>query len=107
MGVPSTPPAPAVFKILPPIWERWWFVMLAAVVVGLSITGLYRYRVARLLELERVRTHIASDLHDDIGSGLSRMAILSEVVKRQIAVTAEESVPMLTEIAESARGLVD
>jgi signal transduction histidine kinase len=40
---------------------------------------LYRYRISRLLELEQVRTRIASDLHDDIGAGLSRLAILSEV----------------------------
>jgi len=50
---------------------------------------------------------MATDLHDDIGSGLSRMAILSEVVKQQMGNTEEQSVPMLTEIADSARTLVD
>jgi signal transduction histidine kinase len=38
----------------------------------------------RLLELERVRTRIAADLHDDIGSSLSGMAFLSEAVKQQV-----------------------
>jgi len=50
---------------------------------------------------------IATDLHDDIGSSLSRMAILSEVVKGQIRGASQESVPLLTEIADTARGLVD
>src|SRR5262249_28080571 len=36
-----------------------------------------------------------------------RMAILSEVVKRQIRGGSKESVPLLTEIADTARGLVD
>ncbi len=66
----------------------------------------YRYRLARVVELERVRMRIAADLHDDIGASLSRMAILSEVVKQQVASSAQQSVPMLTEIADSARGLV-
>ena len=63
--------------------------------------------LARLLELERVRTRIAADLHDDIGAGLSRMAILSEVVKRSIGGGGGGNpTPMLTEIADSARGLL-
>jgi signal transduction histidine kinase len=78
---------------------------LAAILAGLAVYAAYGYRVARLLELERVRTRIATDLHDDIGASLSRMAILSEVVKRQVG-SAQVSVPMLTEIADSARGLV-
>src|SRR5262249_14658216 len=69
--------------------------------------GLYRYRVARLLELERVRTRIASDLHDDIGSSLTRMAILSEVAMRRLKGAEQESVSILTDIAESARGVTD
>ncbi len=105
-GIPSQHPATVSFTILPPIWQRWWSLTLTALLIGLAIYSLYRYRVARLLELERVRTRIATDLHDDIGSSLSRMAILSEVVRQQIGTTERDSLPMLTEIADSARGLV-
>jgi signal transduction histidine kinase len=34
------------------------------------------------LELERIRMRIATDLHDDIGSNLTRIALLSEVGQR-------------------------
>jgi signal transduction histidine kinase len=44
----------------------------------------YRYRLRRLLEIERVRTRIASDLHDDIGANLTRIAILSEVAHSRL-----------------------
>ena len=76
-------PATISFAILPPIWQRGWFLALAAAVAALGIYALYRYRVAQLLKVERVRTRIAGDLHDDIGAGLSRIAILSEVACHQ------------------------
>ena len=71
------------FTILSPIWQRWWFLSMAAALIAIFAYGLYRYRVARLLELERVRTRIASDLHDDIGANLTKIGILSEVVRQQ------------------------
>jgi signal transduction histidine kinase len=83
-GVPNEIPASLSFTILPPIWQRWWFMMLAATLFGLVVYYLYRYRVMRLLEVERVRTRIAADLHDDIGSNLTRIAILSEVANSRL-----------------------
>jgi signal transduction histidine kinase/ligand-binding sensor domain-containing protein len=102
----SAAPATVTFTILRPVWQRWWFLALAAIVVGVMVYAFYSYRMARLLEMANVRTRMATDLHDDIGSGLSRMAILSEVVKQQMGNTAEQSGPLLTEIADSARALV-
>lgn len=111
-GVVSEQPASFAFTILPPVWQRWWFVGLATGLLGLLVYSMFRYRLARLLELERVRTRIAADLHDDLGAGLSRVAILSEVVKRQVDVNGGgnpggvAAAPLLTEIADSARGLL-
>jgi signal transduction histidine kinase len=106
-GETSREPAVFEFRILPPIWQRGWFLVLAAGVAGSVVYALHRYRVARLIELERVRTRIATDLHDDIGAALSQMAILSEVVKQHPTVTQPELAQMLTHIADMARSLVD
>ncbi len=109
-GQVSTEPASVSFTILPPFWQRWWFILLAALTLsGLAYLG-HRSRVARVVAVERIRTRIASDLHDDIGASLSRMAILSEVVKHQAGLDNghnTQSAALLTEIADSARGLVD
>src|SRR6185503_20138071 len=43
----------------------------------------HRVRVSRMLALEQIRTRIATDLHDDIGSGLSQISILSQLASRQ------------------------
>ena len=88
-------PRPSTFTILSPVWQRWWFLALVALAVGLTVYALYRYRVARLLEMANMRTRIATDLHDDIGANLTRIALLSEVAARSRA--ASES-------ARAARG---
>jgi ligand-binding sensor domain-containing protein/two-component sensor histidine kinase len=82
-GVMSERAANFAFTILPPLWQRWWFIAIIVALGGLIAYVFYRYRVARLVELERVRTRIASDLHDDIGSNLTKIGILSEVVRQQ------------------------
>jgi ligand-binding sensor domain-containing protein len=105
-GVKSSSPATIVLTILPPLWQRWWFLALVALTASLAIYSLYRYRVARLLELERVRTRIATDLHDDIGSSLSQVSVLSEVIRRRIGDKPAVAEP-LSMIANLSRDLID
>jgi signal transduction histidine kinase len=81
--VASPAPAALTFRIAAPIWQRPWFVALLVLATGLTAYALYRYRMARILEVADMRTRIATDLHDDIGANLTRIAILSEVAKRQ------------------------
>jgi signal transduction histidine kinase len=100
-GVASANPATVSFTILRPVWQRWWFVSLAALVVGLTSLAFYRSRIKRIVELERVRTRIATDLHDDIGANLTRISILSEVAKQQNG--AGPVGQMLSSIADIAR----
>jgi ligand-binding sensor domain-containing protein len=77
-------PAILEFTILAPVWQRWWFrLTMISAMLGI-IYWLHHYRTLRVVELERVRTRIASDLHDDIGSGLSQIAVLSEVARAQL-----------------------
>ena len=106
-GAASKQPAVVTFTILPPIWQRWWFVTIALVGMGLIIYALYRYRVSRLLELERVRTRIASDLHDDIGSNLSLIAGLSEMLRQQTRQIDSQIAERLRVIANASRQSVE
>jgi two-component system, NarL family, sensor histidine kinase UhpB len=64
--------------------KRQRFVLVGMIVVITLLAILiawYRMmnRIKRELEIERVRNHIAKDLHDDIGSTLSSIRIISKI----------------------------
>jgi PAS domain S-box-containing protein len=69
--------------------------------------ALRRAREERLRELERVRKRIATDLHDDIGSSLTQISILSEVARQQIGHDESPATKPLSMIANASRELVD
>ena len=106
-GATSVQPAFVSFTILRPIWQRWWFLSLAGLLVAGAAYEVHRYRVNRLLELERVRTRIATDLHDDIGASLSQIAILSEVVRQKVGRDHAAVTEQLSQITTSSSELMD
>jgi signal transduction histidine kinase len=97
--------ASLAFVIKPPIWRRWWFVLSMAGLVAIGLLAAHRTRVARLVAVERVRTRIASDLHDDIGSNLSQIAILGELLQRKA--DTGTATAYLARIADLSRQSVD
>ncbi len=106
-GAVSPQPASISFTVLPPLWRTWWFVSLCAIAAsGLAFT-IHRYRLAQVLALANVRTHIATDLHDDIGASLSQIAVLSEVALRSQSDADESGITPLTQIAGISRELID
>jgi len=103
----SPTPAVIAFTIHAPVWQRWWFIALSMALIGAGSYALYRYRLARLIEMERVRTRIAADLHDDIGSSLSQIAIISEVLHKQIQPQEQSVDRNLSLMARVSREAVD
>jgi signal transduction histidine kinase/streptogramin lyase len=99
-------PASVSFVVQPPVWRRAWFLSLTLGTLGLVGYQLHRLRLRRVLELEKVRTHIASDLHDDIGSNLSQIAILSEVAARRLGSHEPPTRDLLASIAAQSRDTV-
>src|SRR5205085_10712176 len=65
--------------------QKAWFIALMIVITGLLAYAIYRYRVRQLIHVQKVRNRIASDLHDEIGSNLTNINILSTLSKRNLA----------------------
>jgi signal transduction histidine kinase len=64
-------------------------------------------RVKSQLEIEKLKLKIASDLHDNIGAGLTEISILSEVAERSEGQSSSIVKKDLQKISETARLLVD
>ncbi len=71
------------FRIRPPFWKTGWFISFVMAVVGVLLYMVYRYRIRQLQRIQQVRNRIATDLHDDIGSTLTNISILTELSKRK------------------------
>jgi signal transduction histidine kinase len=56
--------------------------VVAGVGFVLGILGLHRFRLAQLRQLEALRLRIATDLHDEVGSNLSAISLLSRKVQK-------------------------
>jgi len=101
-------PASVSFVVIPHLWMRPWFLALAGLALAAVAYAGYRVRLAHLLAVERVRTRIATDLHDDIGASLSKIAILSDVAGQELSTMRDSPVAApLAQIADTSRDCVD
>jgi len=93
--------------INPPFYQTWWFVTLVVMIIVFFIYYLGTIRVKSQLEIEKLKLKIASDLHDNIGAGLTEISILSEVAERNEGHSSSIVKKDLQKISETARQLVD
>jgi signal transduction histidine kinase len=88
--------------ITPAWWQTWWFRLGAGALLVSLLVLAYNYRVSQLLRIEHMRVRIASDLHDDIGSRLSSIALMSDVARGRLQ-KADQEGAALSRIGEIAR----
>ncbi len=87
--------------ITPPYWATWWFRLLIGAVLAAAMYAVYTYRLRKALEVERLRLRIAGDLHDDVGSNLSTIAMVSRSAQRD-AQLSDATRKKLSEIFDTA-----
>lgn len=113
-GVWNTTGASIAFTLPAPFWMTWWFRGMAALVVVVVIGGTIRFielrKIRRRIEqlerekaLERERSRISKDMHDEVGANLTKIAILSELALRD----ATQAPAHLGRITETSREVID
>ncbi|HLR25050.1 MAG TPA: two-component regulator propeller domain-containing protein, partial [Fodinibius sp.] len=93
------------FEVLAPFWLRWWFIALVLLaLLGIVVLFYNYYRVRKMVDIERMRVRIASDLHDDVGSTLTEIALQSDFLQTMdVDDSLEES---LQQIGTQSRKIV-
>lgn len=110
---PGRPPGPILRQELfavTPIYRRWWFVLTIAGMLLMPPALWYRLRLERQLAMERLRARIATDLHDDLGAGLTQVSLYSELIRRasepQVAAWAERVGEQARSLSEGMRDII-
>ncbi len=93
--------------IKPQFYRTWWFVSTLLFIVALLIYEVHELRVNKLLAVETLRHRVARDLHDDMGSTLSTINILSSMAKSKIEEDALKTNEYLIKISEYSERMMD
>lgn len=81
-------------------YRTWWFILACVVTLISLMYGLYRYRLLQILQMERLRLKLSSDLHDDVGGLLSGVAYQMELLEQTIG---EKHKSLVQQVAASSR----
>lgn len=105
-GVWNQEGASLTFRIRYPYYQTVWFWASVTLATGLLLFSLYRYRLQQLRRVELTRHRIADDLHDEIGSKISTVALRLDMTGRHPDLP-EVAQHQLSELADTSRRLVD
>ena len=101
----AEPGASLQLSVVPPLWRTTWFRLLLTTLFLAALWLLHRLRLRQVLATERLRLRISRDLHDEIGAGLSSIALLSDAVGTMDRLEAGER-SQLRLISQYARDMV-
>jgi len=115
-GVWNRAGASQALVVVPPVWRAWWFLTLCGLAFSVAIAAVVRVIATRRLRarlrlaeqrhsMDRERARIAQDMHDEIGSKLTRISFLSEIA-RHAGENAPEVAPPVEAIASTSRELL-
>lgn len=88
--------------IQPPFWRTWWFYLLCVLFVSGIVWGLMQYRLQQAVKMERLRVKISSDLHDEVGTLLSGLAMQTEVLELTARKEDKSKLHRIAELSRSA-----
>ena len=96
---------PVALTVRPPLWRRWYVWVLVGLLAVALVAGAYQLRIREILRTEATRRRIADDLHDDIGSKVSTVALRLDLAGRSAGLSFEDR-RQLASLAGTARGVV-
>ncbi|GAA0879578.1 two-component regulator propeller domain-containing protein [Algoriphagus jejuensis] len=100
-------PARYDFIIKPSLAQTWWFKALLALIFLAVVYVIYSLHINRILAVAKLRNQLARDLHDDMGSTLSTINILSSMAKTKIGIDPAKSSEYISKISENSQRMME
>jgi signal transduction histidine kinase len=69
------------FRIRWAYYQTIWFYLIITLFLTTLFYTFYKFRINNIIKMEHMRTRIAADLHDDIGSTLSSIYLMCSMTK--------------------------
>ncbi len=92
-------------KIKQRFYKTWWFILLCLLVIAGLIYWTIQRRINRIKEKYKLRNTIAADLHDEIGSTLTSISILSTISQQSMDSQPKQTKDMLEQIATQSKSI--
>lgn len=93
--------------IRPPFYRTGWFISICLFIVALLIYVVHSLRLNRLLAVEKLRNSVARDLHDDMGSTLSTINILSSMAKSKMHTDQVKAAEYISKITDNSQRMME
>jgi len=93
--------------IKPPFWRTWWFRCSVLFLIALIVYDIHNAKIKRLLAVEKLRYRVARDLHDDMGSTLSTINILSAMAKTKMHSDPVKTTEYLGKITDNSQRMME
>ncbi|HSP88421.1 MAG TPA: two-component regulator propeller domain-containing protein, partial [Ignavibacteriaceae bacterium] len=118
-GVFSESVAQVKIIIVPAFYQTWWFQLTCLAILILCTYFIVRWKVRekirRTYEIQKIREEESSnirkqtaiDFHDELGHRLTRISLLSEMIRKKLHNTFNDVDPLLKKISENSQNLYE
>lgn len=93
--------------VKPQFWQTGWFFSMLLMLLAMVGYGIHRLRLNRIIAVEKIRGRVSRDLHDDMGSTLSTINILSSMAKAKMATDHKKTAEYLAKISDNCQRMME
>jgi hypothetical protein len=92
--------------VRPPFWRTWWFFGAIVLVLICILFLIDRERMNRIRSMQRIRSQIAGNLHQEINTTLNNINVLSEMAKIKAERDVVRSKEYIQQISERSHNMI-
>ena len=106
-GKQGDTPLQLLIRINPPFWKTWWFYVIMLLLFAGFLFWLDRERMKRKAAIQKMRSDIAGDLHEQLSSALGNINVLSEMARLKADKEPQKSKEFIEQIHTKSTNMIN